>query len=140
MTDFNKNPYVLVWNNDYKKSKVFSDISEALSAFNEDILSKGWNESNIKDILYLKKYMSVGYLNSDFEVFDSIYIAVGKSSFRHRLPKTDIQKCEKLYALNVYANATKGCYTNGKSIREILQGIVNGTYYVSILNSGMVAE
>ena len=140
MTDFKTTPYVLVWNDDFLNSECFSDLHQSLKTFDEEIQQKEWDKSNIKDTLYLKKYISDGYYNSDYEVFDSINIAVGLSSFRHRLPKTDIQKCEKLYALDVYADATVGSYIYGKSIREILQEMVKETYFVSTLNSEMLAE
>ena len=139
MTDFNENPYVLVWNDDFLNSQCFSDLYQSLETFDEEIQRKEWDKSNIKDTLYLKKYISDGYFNSDYEVFDSINIAVGLSSFRYRLPKTDIQKYSKLDALDVYADATKDSYAYGKSIREILQGMVEKTYFVSALNSEMVA-
>ena len=134
MTDFKTTPYVLVWNDDFLNSQCFSDLHQSLKTFDEEMQRKEWDKSNIKDTLHLKKYISDGYYNSDYEVFDSINIAVGLSSFRYRLPKTDIQKYLNLDALDVYADATKGSYTYGKSIREVLQGMVKETYFVAALS------
>ena len=122
MTDFKTNPYVLVWNDDFKNSQHFSDLYEALSAFDTQLLSHKWNKENMYDTLYLKQYISDGYFNTNFEVFDSKNIAFGS---------IDDNVFSNFEEYTVFAS--NDTFNPFFTIREKLQEISMDTYYVATL-------
>ena len=120
MVDFKTKPYVLVWNDDFKNSQHFSDLYEALSEFDTQLLSNKWNKENMNDTLYLKMYISDGYFNTDFEVFDSINIAFGN---------IDDNVFSNFEQYTVFAS--NDTFNPFFTIREKLQQIIMDTYYVA---------